>query len=55
MRRVTMSDWLADYLDWKADHPDPEEAQQAASTVDAGLDALFRRLSPPPTDHADEK
>jgi hypothetical protein len=50
-----MSDWLADYLDWKADHPELDTAHQAARTIDDGLDALFVKLGPPPADRNDEK
>jgi hypothetical protein len=49
-----MSDWLSDYLDWKADHPELDEVQRATSTVEDGLDALFHRLGLS-TDRATEK
>lgn len=47
-----MSDWLADYLEWKADHPELEQGQQ---DVNDDLDALFRRLRAPAANPTTEK
>lgn len=48
-----MGDWLADYLDWKADHPELD-VKQAETTVNDGMARLFVRLGPP-TDRTTEQ
>ncbi|WP_326739164.1 hypothetical protein [Streptomyces sp. NBC_01022] len=45
-----MSDWLSDYLDWKADHPELDQASEIEADLAEALAAVRAATSRPATE-----